>query len=69
MKVLRSEDNITFAGPSERDPNNPYCKKGCTCGCHMMGDGSLCDPGEKCFMCGCIPRIQPEQGEYSPFDQ
>ena len=60
--------NITFAGPAERDDRNPYCKKGCTCGCHMMGDGSLCEPGEKCFMCGCVPKIQPEQAEYTPFD-
>ena len=60
--------NISFAGPAERDEKNPYCKKGCTCGCHMMGDGALCDPGEKCFMGGCVPKIQPEQAEYTPFD-
>ena len=60
--------NVTFMGPYERDERNPYCKKGCTCGCHMMGDGTLSEPGERCFMCGCIPKIEPEKPEYTPFD-
>ena len=50
---MSDEYNISFGGNSEADERNPYCKKGCTCGCHMMGDGHICDPGERCFMCGC----------------
>jgi len=67
-KVGDDNYNIAFGAAPERDPNNPYCKKGCTCGCHMMGDGTLCEPGERCFMCGCTPRIQPEGPDYTPFD-
>ncbi len=36
------------------------CKSGCSCGCHWFGEDSDFAEGEKCMMCGGMPKPPKE---------
>ena len=36
------------------------CKPGCSCGCHWCGEDSDFAEGEKCMMCGGMPKPPKE---------